>query len=191
MKTTLYRPTRIYAYLLVLYLLLWISLTAADLLTTVHGVKLGYRESNPYTDFSSLKTLILPEIFVGFFGLIIFSAGFFLCQDRLGNTSSSFDEFSKLMFPIRLNASALLVLILAAVMVRGVVVINNIVLITSGFAPMESAQVVLAFLGMPLSLTGVFVNSVLVFLMLNPAVYVIYRVIRIAGRRPAQGGRYF
>jgi hypothetical protein len=191
MKTTLYRPTRIYAYLLVIYLLLWISLTAADLLTTVHGVKSGYRESNPYTDFSSLKTLILPEIFVGFFGLIIFSAGFFLCQDRLGNTSSGFDEFSKLMFPIRLNASALLVVILATVMVRGVVVINNIVLITSGFAPMESAQVVLAFLGMPLSLTGVFVNSVLVFLMFNPAVYVIYRVIRIAGRRPAQGGRYF
>ena len=179
-----------YVYLLVFYLLLWISLTVADLLTTVHALKLGYRETNPHTDFSSLKTLIFPEIFIGFFGGVIFSVGFFICQDKLVNTSSDFDKFSKMMFPTRLDASALLVAILAAVMVRGVVVINNIVLITSGFALIETAQVVLAFLGMPLPVTGVFVSSVVVFLMFKPAVYIIYRIVKLAGRKPAQDSKY-
>jgi hypothetical protein len=179
-----------YSYLLVFYLLLWISLTAADLLTTVHGLKLGYQEMNKYTDFSSLKALIYPEIFIGFSGAVIFTAGFFICQDRLENTSPDFVEFKRIMFPARLDASALLVATLAAVMARGVVVINNIVLITSGFPLIESAQVGLAFLGMPVPITSVFFNSIVVFLMFNPAVYIIYRIIKKAGRKPAQDGKY-
>lgn len=82
------------------------------------------------------------------------------------------------MFPVRLNASVLLVGPLAAVMVRGVVVMNNLVLIASGFPAIESVRVFMSFLGIPISATGVLFNSIVTFFMFKPAVYVIYLVIK-------------
>lgn len=181
MKTTPRRLPRMYATLLWAYLFLWLSLTVLDLLTTLHALKLGYREMNPHTDFSTLQTLVLPEVVIGIVGGVVFSAGFFLCREQMENSSSNFDIFRKTMFPVRLNASVLLVGPLAAVMVRGVVVMNNLVLIASGFPAIESVRVFMSFLGIPISATGVLFNSIVTFFMFKPAVYVIYLVIKKSG----------
>lgn len=178
MKTTPRRLPRTYATLLWAYLFLWLLLTVLDLLTTLHALKLGYREMNPHTDFSTLQTLVLPEVVIGIVGGVVFSAGFFLCREQMENSSSNFDVFRKTMFPVRLNASVLLVGPLAAVMVRGVVVMNNLVLIASGFPAIESVRVFMSFLGIPISATGVLFNSIVTFFMFKPAVYVIYLVIK-------------
>jgi hypothetical protein len=170
-----------YATLLWAYLFLWLSLTVLDLLTTLHALKLGYREMNPHTDFSTLQTLVLPEVVIGIVGGVVFSAGFFLCREQMENSSSNFDIFRKTMFPVRLNASVLLVGPLAAVMVRGVVVMNNLVLIASGFPAIESVRVFMSFLGIPISATGVLFNSIVTFFMFKPAVYAIYLVIKKSG----------
>lgn len=181
MKTTPRRLPRMYATLLWAYLFLWLSLTVLDLLTTLHALKLGYREMNPHTDFSTLQTLVLPEVVIGIVGGVVFSAGFFLCREQMENSSSNFDIFRKTMFPVRLNASVLLVGPLAAVMVRGVVVMNNLVLIASGFPAIESVRVFMSSLGIPISATGVLFNSIVTFFMFKPAVYVIYLVIKKSG----------
>jgi len=181
MKTTPRRLPRMYATLLWAYLFLWLSLTVLDLLTTLHALKLGYREMNPHTDFSTLQTLVLPEVVIGIVGGVVFSAGFFLCREQMENSSSNFDIFRKTMFPVRLNASVLLVGPLAAVMVRGVVVMNNLVLIASGFPAIESVRVFMSFLGIPISATGVLFNSIVTFFMFKPAVYAIYLVIKKSG----------
>lgn len=181
MKTTPRRLPRMYVSLLCAYIFLWLSLTALDLLTTLHALKLGYREMNPHTDFSTLQTLALPEVVIGIVGGVVFSAGFFLCRELMENSSSNFDVFRKTMFPLRLNASVLLVGPLAAVMVRGVVVMNNLVLIASGFPAIESVRVFMSFLGIPISATGVLFNSIVTFFMFKPAVYAIYLVIKKSG----------
>ena len=182
MTTPIRDTAQIHATLLAAYLLLWIFFTASDLLTTLHALKIGFREMNPHTDFSSWQALVFPEFLIGIVGTTIFSAGLFLSREKLKTPPGGFDEFQRQFFPSRLNASALLIAPLAATMLRGLVVINNLVLISSGFAFIETARIFLAAAGIPISLTSVFFNSVAIFLMFKPAVFVTYVIIKKVGQ---------
>ena len=183
-------PFRVYVLLILVYSFLWATLTAADHYTTLLGLEMGYRELNPFTDFSSIETLVLPEIMIWVVGGILISAGCALHPAALNQPLPEIEEFRRSLFPNRIDASALIVIPIAIALGRTIPVINNICLIAFDFAIVSNARALLSVFGLSASATGPILGALIVFLMYRPVCRIVYIIIKkAAGSSPAKHPR--
>ena len=74
--------------LILLFAGIFVPLTALDLVTTWVAVfHMGYVETNPYTDLSSVEGLVIPEIITLFVGIAMVALGAELQRTSLRATS--------------------------------------------------------------------------------------------------------
>ena len=183
-------PFRAYVFLMLVYSFLWATLTAADHYTTLLGLEMGYRELNPFTDFSSIETLVLPEIMIWVVGGILISAGCALHPAALNQPLPEIEEFRRSLFPNRIDASALIVIPIAIALGRTIPVMNNICLIAFDFAIASNARALLSVFGLSASATGPILGALIVFLMYRPVCRIVYIINKkAAGSSPAKHPR--
>ncbi len=159
--------------LVLLFAATFTALTTLDLVTTWVGVfHMGYVETNPYTDLSSVEGLVIPEIIALFIGMGMVALGAELKKKTLHATSrEGFRTFMKTAF-VRKHFPAFLVLVpMVVAVLRAPVVLSNTLLILTGyglfvdeeFSLISRNQLVLAVCG-----------AIVVW----PTGYLIYRVCR-------------
>lgn len=153
---------------------IFITTAALDIWTTWVGVvQMGYPETNPYSDTSSIQGLAIPEVITLFIGMALVALGAQLGSTTLQTPENeSFTDFGKRF------SNARDVVVLALIMVPYVVAILRIVAILSNtsviftgwslfsdeeFSHLSWNQFVLTFFGLAFAL---------------PILYLIYRVCR-------------
>ena len=160
------------------FLAVFVSCTVLDHITTKVGLGLGYRELNPFTDFSTTASLIMPEaiaVVVGcasiMFGIAISGRRFFERECLL------FDEFenelrSKKYFWVWLTVVGPLVIAFG----RALVVLNNLGVIALGWGFMEVPQrFFAALLNLPMFVSGIVVDAVFLALLVKPTMWIVWR----------------
>jgi hypothetical protein len=167
------------ARLLAVYLFCWTFLTAADLYTTLLGVERGYQELNSHTDFSSLLSLILPEVIAGSVGGLLLLIGAVSCRQLHQPRPAHFNDFRRAVFPYVADASILLVLPLTLAIGRSVAVLNNVILIAFDIGLTETLRTMLVALGISGYLSSVILNALVAVFMFKPASYIIYKSLKI------------
>ena len=153
---------------------IFITTAALDIWTTWVGVvQMGYPETNPYSDTSSIQGLAIPEVITLFIGMALVASGAQLGSTTLQTPENeSFADFGKKF------SNARDVVVLALIMVPYVVAILRIVAILSNtsviftgwslfsdeeFSHLSWNQFVLTFFGLAFAM---------------PILYLIYRVCR-------------
>ncbi len=160
--------------LVLLFAVSFTAVTTLDLATTwVAVIRMGYPETNPYSDLSSVEGLVIPEIITLFVGMELVALGGHLKGTTLSAMSEEgFATFRKSILSMKNTLLALLVFgpIFLAVL-RSVAVFSNSMVIFTGyslfvdepFSHLSRNQLVLTVCGLAL---------------IRPTNYLIYRVCR-------------
>jgi len=160
--------------LVLLFAATFTAMTALDLATTWVGViHMGYAETNPYTDLSSVEGLVIPEIIALFIGMAMVALGAEIKKTTLAATvRAGSPTFRKTMLSWKHYPFTFLIYapILLAVL-RSVAVVSNSLLILTGyglfvdeaFSLLSRNQLVLVICAVTL---------------VRPTSYLIYRVCR-------------
>lgn len=159
--------------LVLLFAVTFTALTALDLVTTWVGVfHLGYTETNPYTDLSSVEGLVIPEIITLFIGMAMVALGAELGRMTLHAASrGGLKTFIENAFGWKQFPTFLVLIPMAIAVLRAVVVLSNTLAILTGyslfideeFSLLSRNQLVLAVCGA---------------IAIWPTFYLIYRVCR-------------
>ena len=160
--------------LVLLFAATFVPLTALDLVTTWVGVvQMGYAETNPYSDLSSVEGLVIPEIITLFVGMAMVALGAHLKKTILYDASRhGFATFRKTAFLWKQFLVLFLIFfpILLAVL-RAAVVFSNTLIVLTGhglFVDEEFSHLS----------RNQFVLTVCALLFIRPTEYLIYRVCR-------------
>lgn len=160
--------------LVLLFSAIFVPLTALDLATTWVGVfRMGYAETNPYSDLSSVEGLVIPEIITLFIGMAMVACGAHLKKTILYDASRhEFATFRKIVFSWK---QFLLVLLLFAPiligLLRSAAVFSNTLIILTGYGLFVDEE-------FSLLSRNQFVLTVCALVMIRPTEYLIYRVCR-------------
>lgn len=150
----------------------FVATTAPDLATTwVAVLHMGYVETNPYTDLSSVEGLVIPEIITLFIGMAMVALGAELKKTTLAATTRKGPAtFRKTMLSWKQSAFVLLIYgpMLIAVL-RSVPVFSNTLLILTGYGLFVDEEFAIISRN-----TIILVVCALMFM--RPTVYLIYRV---------------
>ncbi len=159
--------------LVLLFAAIFVPLTALDLVTTWVGVlHMGYVETNPYTDLSSVEGLVIPEIIALFIGMAMVALGAELKKTTLHETSQGgLKAFIETAFGWKQFPAFLILIPMLIALLRAVAVLSNASIILTGyglfideeFSHLSWNQFVLAVCG-----------AIVVW----PTFYLIYRVCR-------------
>ena len=160
--------------LVLLFAATFVLLTALDLLTTWVGVvQMGYAETNPYSDLSSVEGLVIPEVITLFIGMAIVALGAHLNKTLLYDASRhGFATFRKTVFLWKQFFVLLLIFapILLAVL-RAAIVFSNTLIILTGYGLFVDEE--FSHLS-----RNQFVLIVCTLLSIRPTEYLMYRVCR-------------
>lgn len=160
--------------LVLLFAVSFTAMTAMDLATTwVAVIQMGYAETNPYSDLTSVEGAVIPEIITLFVGMALVALGADLKRTTLSEMSEKgFETFKKAMLSMKNTLLALLIFgpIFLAVL-RSVAVFGNSLIILTGyslfvdepFSHLSRNQLVLTVCGL---------------MLIRPTNYLIYRVCR-------------
>ena len=164
--------------LVLLFAAAFVVLTALDLVTTwVSVLRMGYAETNPYSDLSSVEGAVIPEIITLFIGMAMVACGAHLKKANLYDASrQGFTTFTKIAFSSKQFFLALLILapILLAVL-RSAVVFSNTLIILTGYGLFVDEE-------FSLLSRNQFVLIVCALVLIRPTEYLIYRVCRASSR---------
>ena len=150
-------------------------ITALDLISTWVGVNhMGYAETNPYSDLSSVQGMVIPEIITLAIGMAMVAFGAYGKKTTLSTAcQEGFVTFSKTMFSSKhvLMFGILVFAPILLALLRSVAVFSNTLLIVTGyglfvdeeFSLLSRNQLVLSACGL---------------LLIRPTNYLIYRVCR-------------
>ena len=123
--------------LTLLFAVSFTAMTTLDLATTwVAVIQMGYAETNPYTDLSSVEGLVIPEIIALFVGMALVALGAHIKRTTLYVMSEEgFATFRQDMLSTKNTLLALLIFgpIFLAVL-RSVAVLGNSLLILTGYS---------------------------------------------------------
>ena len=161
--------------LVLLFAALFIVLTALDLATTWVGVnQMGYAETNPYSDLSSVQGLVIPEIITLAICMAMVAFGTYRRKTTLSSIcQESFITYAKTMFS-RKHVLMFGVLVFAPILLallRSVAVFNNTLLIVTGYGLFVDEEFsLLSRNQLVLTISGL--------LLIRPTNYLIYRVCR-------------
>jgi hypothetical protein len=149
---------------------MFLLFTAADHATTLKALSMGYVELNEHTDFSSMYSLVIPEVMGMLIGCVSIGAGLMLRRGLLASHTLSSDEFSRIFMSGKNVLCAGLVLVpLVVAAGRFFVVVNNLGLIAFGWGFMELPQRLVAeALDASPKLVDVAANSIVMVLLMKP-----------------------
>ena len=148
--------------------------TALDLSSTwVVVVQMGYPETNPYSDLSSVEGLVIPEIIALFVGMSVVALGaHFHRRTLIALSNDGYAAFSKGFLSIKnLFLSALIAFPIALSVLRSVAVINNTLIGFTAYGLFVDEE-------FSLLSRNHFVLFVCAMLLIQPTTYLIYRVCR-------------
>ena len=158
--------------LVLLFAATFTALTALDLATTWVGVfHMGYVETNPYTDLSSVEGLVMPEIITLFIGMAMVALGAEVKKTTLSATSQKGPAtFRKTMLSWKQFTFFLLVFgpILVAVL-RSVPVFSNALLMLTGYGLFVDEEFAI------ISRNSI-ILVICALMLMRPTVYLIYRI---------------
>ncbi|MDE0056360.1 MAG: hypothetical protein OXP28_04475 [Gammaproteobacteria bacterium] len=159
--------------LVLLFAATFTALTALDLVTTWVGVlHMGYAETNPYTDLSSVEGLVIPEIITLFIGMALVALGAELRKTTLHDTSrGGFKTFMKTAFVRKHFPTFLILAPMVFAVLRAVVVLSNTSIILTGYGLFIDEE--FSHLSW-----NQFVLTVCAVIVVWPTGYLIYRVCR-------------
>ena len=82
---------------------IFITTAALDIWTTWVGVvQMGYPETNPYSDTSSIRALAIPEVITLFIGMALVASGAHFARAALQTRDNgTFADFKKKLFTVR------------------------------------------------------------------------------------------
>ena len=161
--------------LVLLFAAIFVPLTALDLVTTwVAVINMGYVETNPYTDLSSVEGLVIPEIITLFIGMGMVALGAELRKTTLHATSrEGFKTFMKTAF-VRKHFPTFLILVpMVIAVLRAAVVLSNTLLILTGYGLFVDEE-------FSLISRNQLVLTVCGAIVVWPTGYLIYRVCRVS-----------
>ena len=160
--------------LVLLFAATFTVLTALDLATTwVAVIHMGYAETNPYTDLSSVEGLVIPEIITLFIGMAMVALGAEVKSTALAASAEEGSAtFGKTMFSWKHFTFVLLIFgpILVSVL-RSVAVASNSLLILTGYGLFVDEE-------FSLLSRNQFVMAVCAVILVRPTAYLVYRVCR-------------
>lgn len=153
---------------------IFITTAILDIWTTWVGVvQMGYPETNPYSDTSSIQGLAIPEVITLFIGMALIALGAHFGRAAMQTPENdSFADFIKRFFAARNIAFASLILIpFVLAILRIVAILSNTSVIFTGwslfndeeFSHLSWNQFVLSTFGVALAM---------------PITYLVYRVCR-------------
>ncbi|MDE0056362.1 MAG: hypothetical protein OXP28_04465 [Gammaproteobacteria bacterium] len=163
------------------------STTAAlDIWTTWVGVvQMGYPETNPYSDTSSIQALAIPEVITLFLGMSLVALGAHFAREALETRENgTFADFKKNLFTVRNLVFATFILVpFVLAILRIVAILSNTLVIVTGwslfnneeFSHLSWNQFVLTVFGVAFAM---------------PTVYLVYRVCRASAPHSPDGGLY-
>ena len=147
---------------------------ALDIWTTWVGVvQMGYPETNPYSDTSSIRSLAIPEVITLIIGMALVALGAHFGRTSLQTPeNASFVDFRRRFLALRNIVFVILILIpFVVAILRIVAILSNTLAIFTGwslfsdeeFSHLSWNQFVLSFFGVALAV---------------PITYLVYRVCR-------------
>ena len=160
--------------LVLLFAATFAVLTALDLATTWVGViHMGYVETNPYSDMSSVQGLVIPEIITLFIGMAVVALGATLERSALaGSAEEGYAAFGKTMFSWKHLPFVILVFLpIIVAVVRSVAVVSNALLIFTGYGLFVDEE--FSFIS-----RNQLVLTVCAVILVRPTAYLVYRVCR-------------
>ena len=157
--------------LVLLFAATFTALTALDLATTWVGVfHMGYVETNPYTDLSSVEGLVMPEIITLFIGMALVALGAEVKKTTLSAISQKGPAtFRRIMFSWKQYTCLLIYGPILIAVLRSVPVFSNALLILTGYGLFVDEEFSLISRN-----TIILVVCALMFM--RPTAYLIYRV---------------
>ena len=160
--------------LVLLFAAIFTVLTALDLVTTWVGVfHMGYAETNPYSNLSSVEGAVIPEVILLCIGMAMVALGAQIKRTTLAASAKEGSRaFSKTMLSWRHFSFTLLIYgpILLAIL-RSVVVVSNALLIFTGYGLFVDEE-------FSLLSRNQLVLIVSAVILIRPTTYLIYRVCR-------------
>lgn len=156
----------------------FLLMTIADHATTLKGLRLGYRELNPRTDFTSMHTLIFPEALFMLLACVSIGAGFVFGREVLANRAVPYPEFRSAFMSGAMICVAFLILVpLVVAAGRVFVVINNLGVIVLGWGFMELPQRVIAdSFDLSPTVVDVATNSIFLWALIEPSIRLVWRL---------------
>ena len=159
---------------LVLLFAAWFTTTTAlDLISTWVGVvRMGYVETNPYSDLSSVEGAVIPEIITLFIGMAMVALGAELLKTLLRDASrEDFKTFRKTVFRWKQFPCLLICGPMLLAVLRAPVVLSNTSVILTGYSLFVDEE-------FSHFSRNQFVLIVLAGMLVRPTYYLIYRACR-------------
>lgn len=157
--------------LVLLFAATFTALTALDLATTWVGVfHMGYVETNPYTDLSSVEGLVMPEIIALFIGMAMVALGAEVKKTTLSVVVQEGPAtFRKTMLSWKQFLFLLIYAPMLIAVLRSVAVFGNALLILTGYGLFVDEE-------FSLISRNTIILVVCALMLMRPTVYLIYRV---------------
>ena len=155
---------------------MFLLFTAADHATTLKALSMGYVELNEHTDFSSMYSLVMPEVVGMLIGCVSIGAGFTLGRRLLASHTLSSEEFNRIFMSGKNALFAGLILVpLVVAAGRFFVVVNNVGLIAFGWGVMEFPQRLIAdALDASTTFVDVAANTLVMVLLMKPMIRLVW-----------------
>lgn len=162
----------------VLFVFFFHILTVADHATTRIGLGMGYRETNPFIDFTSSWTIWRSELAVLVFCLLLLTTGVFFGWTLVSNAGESFADFHKdLSAPRHTLLSGMLLGPFVLVVGRFFIVLNNLGLIVFGWGIVAYPhRVITTVFGVPEVMSSVFIYATMFMLLWKPTSWLLWRL---------------
>lgn len=167
--------------LLITFVILYIPLAILDLMTTLTGLQMGYRELNPLLDTTTFASTILTSTIKNslFFiaGIILIPLGCHLSsREAIEASSRTFKEFYKVFFS-KSNLLSFFPIYFALILASGRVfaVINNLMFIKFGWGIMSFPISFSAITGISESLTVPSTWATCMLTLMKPVIYIVYK----------------
>ena len=150
------------------FAIVFVLTTTFDIWTTWVGLQLGYTETNPFTDTSSIRTMAIPEVFTLLIGIAMIATGVRFSKTLRPLPDERFAPYAKRFWSTEKFFKLLVFVPMIVAIVRIVVVLSNASRIFGGWG----------LFGQDTRWVDLVVMWVFFMIFLRPTTYMVYRVCR-------------
>ncbi len=154
----------------VFFTLVFVLTTTFDIWTTWVALQLGYTETNPLTDTSSIQAMAIPEVFTLFIGIAMIATGVHFSKTLAPLPDERFATYAKRFWSTEKFFKLLVFFPMIVAVVRIVVVLNNASFIFNGWG----------LFGEDTPWVDLVVMWVFFMIFFRPTTYMVYRVCRVS-----------
>ena len=167
--------------LLITFVVLYVPLAILDLMTTLTGLQMGFRELNPLLDTTTFASTIMSSTIKNFvfftIGILSITLGCKLSsREAIDASSGTFKAFYK-AFSSTGNLLSFILIYLSLVLASGRIfpVINNLMFINFGWGIMSFPISLSAITGISERLTVPVTWAICLLILMKPVIYIVYK----------------